>query len=92
MPKDPPVRIGVSAWPPGVNPCILHPIPGQNCDPGIELDILLTLLKAVGIKSYTFHATKEKGCGALVQNERGEITKVSGLLQKFQINLQILFN
>lgn len=84
MDPDVPVRIGISAWPPGVNPCILHSAPAANCEPGIELDILLALLHVAGIYSFTLHTTEEKGCGAFGQDERGKITKISGLPHKFE--------
>lgn len=89
MDPNAPVRIGISIWSPNVNPCVVRSVKAVKCDPGIELDILLTLLKLVGLNKYTLHVTEERGCGAFSQNERGQITRVSGLLYKFENELSL---
>src|SRR5271165_3459831 len=77
----PPIRIGVSPWPPAFNPCFLNAERDADCLPGIELDILLILLRHVGVESYTLHTSDEIGCGWLQSDENGKVIEATGLMK-----------
>lgn len=67
-------------WPPSANPCFFNANHSRDCLPGVELEILLTLLERLGVKHYTLHSNNEPGCGELDVDQNGTVRNASGLM------------
>lgn len=77
---DRPVRIGVKPWPPSAYPCFLDPNHSKRCLPGVDLEVMLTILERLGIQHYSLHPSYEPGCGKLSLDINGTVLDSSGLI------------